>query len=349
MRARAIRIGVLALVIAGGLAGAAQEKPLPEFRLVHRSEAELNSAAELGYRIVTRTSCLLMQKVATPPDVYRYRVVRADLKWHPDRVEQSLNAAGEQGYRLLPASVIFVAAGELKQLFSFDMGVVGQDEFVLEKGPQSHHYTYKLLRDRSSMFGSSSGQIKSDTGFELVGLEISSNSGAYLIYERDNDSQVKPSGGAYKVVGKFRISAMENELNKLAAEGYRVLDAPFWSTVGGGIDVLVRTSAVPASAQYAMLPYKDHDETLRRMKEAADRGFRLLPFSRGKGAVLEKAGDVSRVEVRFIEGDDPDLAAKTQAAVAEGFSVAEFLRTTLVLQKAVPASAQPTSGDSSLR
>ncbi len=173
----------------------------PRFLVVRRTEAELNAAAANGYRIVTRTSGTLMEKVATPPEIYRYRVIKADVKWHKGKLVEEVNAAGAQGYRLLPSSVVFVPSGITKQLLSID-AMSGTDEFILEKEPHPHNYEYKLVSDKSSWSGSSSGQLDLKDGFDLVGMEISSNANAYLIYERDMDAA--PPDGRVEVTRLIR-------------------------------------------------------------------------------------------------------------------------------------------------
>jgi len=71
-------------------------------------EKELNEAAGLGFRVVLAAPSgvgllFLMERLATPPDVYRYRLLATTTARN---IEDELNRAAADGYRLLPGTIL---------------------------------------------------------------------------------------------------------------------------------------------------------------------------------------------------------------------------------------------------
>jgi len=103
-------------------------------------EQELTDAANLGFRIVLAAPSgvgllLLMERVATPPDVYKYKLLATT---RVDTMDKELNEAARDGYRLLPRTIM------PKQK------LIGPPEIVsvTEKAPGSEKaplYEYKVL------------------------------------------------------------------------------------------------------------------------------------------------------------------------------------------------------------
>jgi hypothetical protein len=116
MRVRTIATGaVLAvnlplLAAAGGLEVVAptQRYLLLASTKTNTIETELNQAAALGFRVVLAAPSgvgvlFLMERLAAPPDVYRYRLHATTTARD---LEAALNRAAADGYRLLPGTML---------------------------------------------------------------------------------------------------------------------------------------------------------------------------------------------------------------------------------------------------
>ena len=105
-------------------------------------QKELDEAAAAGYRVVVGSPtsgsemAVLLERVATPPDTYKYKLLATT---RTGTMEKELNEAAAQGYRLLPRTMISKV-----DITPFSGG---QEIVVLmEKAPNSKKfYHYKLL------------------------------------------------------------------------------------------------------------------------------------------------------------------------------------------------------------
>ena len=105
-------------------------------------QKELDEAAAAGYRVIVGSPtsgsemAVLLERVATPPDTYKYKLLATT---HTGTMEKELNEAAAQGYRLLPRTMISKV-----DITPFSGG---QEIVVLmEKAPNSKKfYHYKLL------------------------------------------------------------------------------------------------------------------------------------------------------------------------------------------------------------
>lgn len=105
-------------------------------------QKELQEAAALGFRVLVGSPtsgsemAIFMERVATPPDVYQYKLLATT---RTGTMQKELNEMGAEGYRLLPRTMISkVDVTPFKG---------GQEIVVLlERGPNSKkRYEYKLL------------------------------------------------------------------------------------------------------------------------------------------------------------------------------------------------------------
>ena len=154
-RAVARRFLVSAVVV-GVLFSAAYARPVSQLDTSGRflllatqrtgtMEEELAEAGAAGYRIITGSPTsgtemvLLLEKVATPPAVYEYRLLATT---RTGTMQRELEEAVARGFRLLPETMMSKSAR-----FGSDQIVV-----VLEKAPNSPDiYEYLLLAtDRTS-------------------------------------------------------------------------------------------------------------------------------------------------------------------------------------------------------
>jgi hypothetical protein len=127
-------------------------------------EEELTEAAAAGYRILAGSPTsgdemvLILEKVATPPDVYEYQLLATT---RTGTMQEEIEEAAGRGFRILPSTMISKA-----QMF-------GGDEIVLvmEKAPNSAvTYEYRLLAtNRTSTMQEEMDQAMVD-GFSVVGL-----------------------------------------------------------------------------------------------------------------------------------------------------------------------------------
>jgi hypothetical protein len=105
-------------------------------------QKELNEAAAQGYRVVVGSPtsgsemAILLERVATPPDTYQYKLLATT---RTGTMDKELNEVAVQGYRLLPRTMISKVD---VSLFSGGQEIV----VLLEKAPNSKKfYHYKLL------------------------------------------------------------------------------------------------------------------------------------------------------------------------------------------------------------
>ncbi len=126
---------------------------------------ELDEAASLGFRVVagSRTSgaemALFMERVATPPDTYRYELLATT---RTGTMQKELDEASAKGFRLLPAT-----------LMQKDR-LMGPPEIVavLERAPDAEDgsYAYKLLAtSRTSTLQKEVGESVHE-GWQIVGM-----------------------------------------------------------------------------------------------------------------------------------------------------------------------------------
>lgn len=127
-------------------------------------QKELNEAAATGYRILvgSRTSgaeiALILEKVATPPNVYEYYLLATT---RTSTMERELNDQAARGFRLLPRTMT-----QKEQ-------VLGGVEIlmVMEKPPAAaQQYRYKLLATtRTGTLQKEMAQAVDD-GYEVIGM-----------------------------------------------------------------------------------------------------------------------------------------------------------------------------------
>jgi hypothetical protein len=102
-------------------------------------EKELSQAAAQGYRVLVGSPtsgvemALLLERVATPPDTYTYKLLATA---RTGTMQKELDEASQAGFRLLPTTMI-----AKRQMIGGEEVVV-----VLERPPKPEkRYSYKLL------------------------------------------------------------------------------------------------------------------------------------------------------------------------------------------------------------
>jgi hypothetical protein len=135
-------------------------------------EAELNEAAAKGYRVVTGSPTtgsemlLFLERVATPPDTYVYRLLATT---RISTMERELNQVAIDGYRLMPQTIMLKGqAGS---------GLFGGGErdlelvLVAERGPKAGpRYEYRLLGTERTATMQKEVSDAVASGFVVVGM-----------------------------------------------------------------------------------------------------------------------------------------------------------------------------------
>ncbi len=127
-------------------------------------QKELNEAAAQGYRVLvgapTSSSemALFLSKDGTVAEPYRYKLLATT---RTGTMQKELNEAADEGYRLIPSTMIAKA-----QLFG---GV--EIVMIMERPPRvEFHYEYKLLAtSRTSTLQKEVREAK-DAGYIIVGM-----------------------------------------------------------------------------------------------------------------------------------------------------------------------------------
>jgi len=140
---------------------------------INSMQGELNAAAECGFRIIssefTPSLGLIarMQKEATPPVKYEYRVLHA---LRTSKMQKELNEHGAQGFRLRQDSLM--------------RGVGGVLSLVMEKSPgtaQQYNYLYYVTSRQSTL--EKRIEQEHEHGYE-VAAKASFNGSKILILEK---------------------------------------------------------------------------------------------------------------------------------------------------------------------
>ena len=130
-------------------------------------QKELQEAAALGFRVLVGSPtsgtemAVFLERVATPPDIYQYKLLATT---RTGTMQKELNEMAADGYRLLPRTMISKV-----DITPFK----GGQEIVvlLEKEPNSkRHYDYKLLA--TTLTSTLQKEVKEamEAGYILAGM-----------------------------------------------------------------------------------------------------------------------------------------------------------------------------------
>jgi hypothetical protein len=143
-------------------------------------QKELTEVASQGFRVVvggptsTTNVAILTERVATPPDVYEYKLLAAS---KAKTLEKEMNEAGAAGFKLIPSTLVFK-----EQL-------IGTKELVavMEREPKSKkRYDYKLFSWAGSEFRKNMASAIAD-GYKVVGMAMTAWAGDQVIIEKASD------------------------------------------------------------------------------------------------------------------------------------------------------------------
>jgi len=161
---------VAALLLPAAFAAHASEQDLTERFLLLATkktgtmEEEVDEAAAAGYRILSGSPTsgdemvLILEKVATPPDVYEYQLLATT---RTGTMQEEIEEAAGRGFRILPSTMLAKS-----QMFG---GV--EIVIMMEKAPNSTAaYQYRLLAtSRTSTMQEEMGLATAD-GFTVIGI-----------------------------------------------------------------------------------------------------------------------------------------------------------------------------------
>lgn len=126
-------------------------------------QKEIDEAAGNGFkvRMGAPTSgdemVILMEKLATPPDIYQYKLLATT---RTGTMDKEINEAGDSGFRMLPQTMI-----AKKGMMSVEILV------VLEKTPKSaSRFQYKLLATSRTSTMEKEIREAEAAGFVLIGI-----------------------------------------------------------------------------------------------------------------------------------------------------------------------------------
>lgn len=235
-------------------------------------QKELNEAAAAGYRVfvgcATRAGelALLLEKVAQQPETYDYLLLATT---RTSTMQKELNQAASKGFRLLPRATM------------------GRREIVvvLEKAPgAASRYQYLLLATKLTGTLQREMRQASQQGYEVVGLVSRDEHMAILEKPVDGggDSPSGPKGDSkldlrqhYLLLATERTSTMQKELDKAAADGYRILASSPTSETEIAM-LLEKPGQGSQIHQYKLLATHRPSTMQKEISEAAANGLRVL-------------------------------------------------------------------------
>src|SRR5437773_7285841 len=95
-----------------------------------------------------------------------------------------------------------------------------------------------------------------------------------LVASGQQSNDPKKDEKPFLLASALRVSSMEKDLNKAAAEGYRLLGT--WYS-GQLVSILQKVNASPSASEYRCLDALDIPALEKKLKEAAAEGFRFVP------------------------------------------------------------------------
>ena len=152
-------------------------------------QQEIDQAAAQGFRVLAGSPTsgsemvLFLERVAQPPDTYTYRLIATT---NTGTFQKELAAAAQEGFRLLPSTVVAKTSSAGRFLGGGRLGteVVG----VLERAPKStQKYEYRLLATTKTATLQKEVSDASTAGFAVIGMV--SRDEHMVILEKETSSQ----------------------------------------------------------------------------------------------------------------------------------------------------------------
>jgi hypothetical protein len=242
--------------------------------------------------LLLATSFLGAQDVSLP----KYKVVKG---YPPNEAAAPMNAAADQGYRLLFAARLAVmrldaappdtyrylpipdAGGQASLLNALNQhGALGygwrEESDVLEKAPHPRNYEYKTLEGLAKKSRDRSYQSLLEQGFHVVAER---GFGPVFMREVGETHSAEPPNPV-RVVDAFRTSNMMKDIAELAARGYRYR-GPEVSRKGGGKAVSMEKcdSACRGPLEYRAFDVNNSRQLEKDLNLLGRDGFHVVPRS----------------------------------------------------------------------
>ena len=251
------------------------------------------AAAAAGYRLVAapygeaKRLNLIMEKVATPPDLYEYEVFDPCRDTMTGKEVARRDEAYGHGFRVLGWALI----GCRDIGFDYEGTLMGVGAIqIMEKRPgQPRSQTeYQVLQtSRTSTLEKEINQAGAE-GYRPIGLFIVL-SDYYALLERtvgesrQTTEQAADLGSSprFKLLVSMRLATVEKELRQAAASGYRALmtaakESPALLTTGQMVLILLEKTET-SGYDYVVVGSKDPSDLRQKLQQAAAKGFQLMP------------------------------------------------------------------------
>ena len=302
-------------------------------------QSELNEAAAAGYRVVVgcRTGggeyAILLEKVAEPPDLYRYTLLATH---RTSTMQKELEATASEGFHVLPRVI---------------MGGETEIVAVLENAP-GPPTTSEYLLLATNLTGTLQRELREalEQGYEVVGMvrgdESIGISGEHMVVlKKDTQSSGDSSTQApeqampgpsedYRLLATEKTSTMQKELDKAAAEGYRLLAGS--PTSSSEIMMLVgKTTHPPKTFEYKLLATNRPSTLQKELNNTANKGFRLIPQT-----AVGKRGTTGGWKVGLLTGGNSAFTPDEIVAVMEKGAASANLFQYLVLDTSRTSTMQ---------
>ena len=285
-------------------------------------QRQLTSAAAAGFHVTRwQHDGIILEKVASPPDTFRYLRLESSAAV---RLQNQLNELGASGYRLLRGSA------SSWQVQNIPLGYTQKFSVLLEKEPHPHNYRYwlvdlppnmdsRFLRKQVLALREVTAQAMAEAyqqGYqevEQISFVGGRYGGGFAILEKPIATLPgQPARGEFETewflsLHASKPSALQQEVNEAAARGYRMTPSGF----------LEKVAKPPDTYEYLLLPNKKGPELERKLNEAGARGFHFSPNSHW----LEKSAH-STGQYQYLVLENTQLSALNDVMakpVAQGY------------------------------
>lgn len=214
---------------------------------------ELDEAAAAGYRVLAGAGSrdLVLEKVARPPDTYRYFLAHG---------QDEVKAAGLNGFRLSP--LVRARRGDKPEQYD--------QVFLMEKFPGSiEPWTYSTTRlsDDSRVVRFS------------MGVSYENPGGCIAVMETPAGASAAPDSGRIttRTLWADTAAKLEQPVRDVTAAGYRVV-----AGCDGSLVLLLEKTKPPREPYPSLILAAKRAATMQqKLNEAGRQGFRLLPAAIG--------------------------------------------------------------------
>ena len=181
---------------------------------------------------------------------------RAISEGNADRVERALNIAGQQGFRLIPATLTRAETGNVA---------------VMRRSAEGSLYRYRVVPFNDGFENNLQGSSLIGVFTQQSGIASLGRPGRlYAVLEISDSGPTSDarSRDQVRVVSTLRASTLEKEINEIAARGFRVFGGSF-------MNVLLQRDG-PREYTYRVVGAIRTSTLTNEINEAGRAGFRLV-------------------------------------------------------------------------